>query len=237
MNRSNYLVVYSFMNHMKGLISILLFLLISSQNIAQDISVVEAEKELFQLLTELRNAKNDQEKKEKNEIFKTELEKVLQNKEALLYPFSKLTTVGFIDSPDKQMRIINWNVEQDDFSHKYNCYILHIDKRNKKYHVTELIDNSFGIPVQPSGILTSDEWYGALYYKIVPIKKGRKIIYTVLGWDYYSSLSQVKLIDVIYFTGKNVKLGNPIFKSGKQSKNRIFFEHSKQTSWGSTIFL
>lgn len=222
--------VYSFMIHMKGLISILVILLFSSQNIAQNISMVEAELELAHLLSELRNAINDEDKTEKNEIFKAKLETVLHNEQALLYPFSRLTTVGFIDSPDKQMRIINWNVEQDDFSHKYNCFVLHIDKRSKKHYVSELIDNSTVAQIQPSGILTSGEWYGALYYKIIPVKKGRRIIYTVLGWDYYSSLSQVKLIDAIYFTGKNVKIGNPIFKSGKQSKNRIFFEHSKKTT-------
>ena len=56
------------MIHMKGLISILFFLLFSSQNIAQNISMVEAEIELANLLSELRNAINDEDKNEKNEI-------------------------------------------------------------------------------------------------------------------------------------------------------------------------
>ena len=215
---------------MKGFFKILFFLLISSPLVAQDNTMAEDEKELVKLLAELRMAKNDKEKETRNEVFRAKMELVLQNKQALLYPFSKLTTVGFIDSPDNQIRIINWNVEMDDFSHKYNCFILHIDKRSKKYYVSELIDNTEGMQSQPSGILTAQEWYGALYYKIIPVKKGRRTIYTVLGWDYHSSLSQVKLIDAIYFAGKNIKLGNPIFKSEKQSMNRVFFEHSKKTS-------
>jgi len=193
---------------------------------AKDLSSLEDE--LVILLEVLRNAVDDKAKVEANKVFKDKLEKTILSKEALTYPFSKLSSVGVIDSPDKQMRIINWNVEKDDFSHTYNCFILHYDK--KKYNTTELIDNSFGMPSHPTDILSSTEWYGALYYKIIPVKKGNKTLYTVLGWDHNSSMSQVKLIDVIYFTGKNVKLGSPIFKEGKVTSRRVFFEHSKKTS-------
>ncbi len=196
---------------------------------AQEVNLSIEEDSLVKLLKNLRNAKNNQEKKEANLIFKTKFKSVLQNKEALTYPFSQLTTVGVINSPDRLMRIINWNIEQDDFSQKYTCFILHFDKRKKKYHVTELKDISFGMPTQPTEILTSDNWYGALYYKIIPVKKGSRTLYTVLGWDYYSDMSQMKLIDVIYFSGNIVKIGSPIFKLGKTTLKRVFFEHSKKT--------
>ncbi len=211
---------------------VIFFLLISlSSSIltAQGINFPAEEDSLLQLLNNLREAKNNNEKKEANNIFKIKFESVLQNKDALSYPFSRLKTVGVIDSPDGLMRIINWNIEQDDFSQEYTCFVLHFDKRKKKYNVTELKDMSFGMPTQPTEIITSDNWYGALYYKIIPVKKGSRTLYTVLGWDYYSDMSQMKLIDVIYFTGKIVKFGSPIFKQGKTTSKRVFFEHSKKT--------
>ncbi|MCH2230331.1 MAG: hypothetical protein MK105_08300 [Crocinitomicaceae bacterium] len=215
---------------MRKLTFLLLVYIMPVVLVAQDIDMQVAEAKLEKLLLDLRSASNNQEKKEKNNLLKIEMKRVLSDEQSMHYPFSKLNTIGFIDSPDKQMRIVNWNVEQDDFSQNYTAFVIHIDKRRKTQYVTELQDKSFGMPMQPSEIITADNWYGALYYKIIPIKKGSRTIYTVLGWDYNTSLSQMKLIDAIYFTGKTVKLGSPIFKSGKTTQKRVFFEHSKKVT-------
>lgn len=215
---------------MKQFTSFLLILVLTTFSFGQTKDLSSMEDELVILLSNLRKAEGDQAKVTANKLFKEKIAEVTQQKEALNFPFSKMETVGIIDSPDKQLRIINWNVEKDDFSHTYNCFVLHFDKRKKKYFATELIDNSFGMPFHPSEIINATNWYGALYYKIIPVKKGSKTLYTVLGWDHNSSMSQVKLIDVIYFTGKTLKLGAPIFKEGKITKKRVFFEHSKKTS-------
>ena len=211
--------------------TLLFFSFFALQNLhSQSADMSAAEDELLVLLDDLRSAGNNQDKKEANSNFKTKLKVVLQDKAALNYPFSKLTTVGIINSSDKKMRIINWNVEQDDLSHSYNCFVLYAGARQKKYIVTELLDKSFGMPMHPEGSITSDNWYGALYYQIIPVKKGSKTLYTVLGWDYNTTMSQMKIIDVIYFTGSVVKLGSPIFKEGKTTKRRVFFEHSKKAA-------
>lgn len=215
---------------MKSILSILILVLCTTSAMAQNIDLASAEATLEGMLADLRSATTDTEKEAKNKVFKAELEKVLQNKEAMDYPFASLTTVGFINSPDGQMRIVNWNVEQADFSQSYNCFVLHIDSRRKDYYVTELHDISFGMPQQPTEIISSDEWYGALYYAIIPVNKGSKTMYTVLGWDYFTSMSQMRIIDVIYFTGKTVKLGSPIFKVGKETHKRMMYEHSKKAS-------
>lgn len=185
---------------------------------------------LDSLLRELRAARNDEQKDSCNSKFKKSLELFVQNEQALTHSFTKLKTVGIIDSPDELVRIINWNVERDNMEHDYFCYVLRYDKRKKKYKVSELKDVSFGMPSQPSGMLTENDWYGALYYKIIPIKKGSRQMYTLLGWDHNSSMSQMKLIDVMYFSGTKVKLGSPVFKMGGSTSYRLFFEHSKKTS-------
>ncbi len=208
------------------LVFILSFLSISYGQL----NMAEEEDKLSVLLNDLRSAKNDQEKLAKNKLLKAKISEVLNDPQALSYSFSKLSTIGFINSSDQAMRIVNWNVEKDDLSQLYTCYVLHYDKRKKKHYMTELIDNTFGMPSQPSGVLSSDQWYGALYYKIIPVKKGGKTLYTVLGWDYNTSMSQLKLIDVIYFTGKTVKLGSPIFKINKTVARRVFYEHSKKAT-------
>lgn len=188
------------------------------------------ENRLVSLLSELRSAKNNEDRLAKNEVFKNELATALQIPESFTYPFGKLKTVGIIDSPDKLLRIVNWNIEMDDKSHQYTCFVLQIEKRTQELVFHELKDNSFGMPTQPDGILAENEWYGALYYRIIPVEKSGKTIYTLLGWDYYAQMSQVKLIDALYFTGKTLKLGSPIFKVGKEMKKRVFYEHSKKAT-------
>lgn len=195
-------------------------------------SLEDRETKLDSLLANVRTADNNADKKKYNQIFKSELESFIGSQGALNYTFTKLNTVGIIDSPDKMVRIINWNVEQDDFSHEYFCYVLHLNKKKKYIHV-EMKDLSFGMPSQPTDMVTQDNWYGALYYKIIPVKKGSRTMYTLLGWDHNSSMSQMKLIDVMYFSGSTVKLGSPIFKIGKETHYRVFFEHSKKV----TMFL
>ena len=209
-------------------LTVILLLFVANTLLAQS-QVDSAETELKSLLDNLRSAENDQEKNQMNEEFKTALKKALELPNAFTHPFPSLTTVGIIDSPDKKMRIINWNVEMDDFSHQYHCIVMHKDARRDRIYITELVNDPMQMPM-PTEIISSDNWYGALYYDIIPIKKGRRTLYTLLGWDYLSSMSQMKLIDVMYFTGATVKLGNPIFKMNDETKNRVFFEHSKKAT-------
>lgn len=213
---------------MKVLVGIIAFFFIG-QTLAQD-QVMEAhENDLLVLLEDLRASQNNAQKEERNSDFTKALKTVLENKSALNYNFTKLSTVGFIDSPDELVRIVNWNIEQDDKTQRYYGFVLHYDKRKKRYNVTELIEDRYGIK-QPDNIVTSDKWYGALYYKIIPVKRGSKTIYTVLGWDGNTSMSNIKLVDAMYLTGKTVKFGSPIFKIGKDIKRRLFYEHSEKTT-------
>lgn len=183
------------------------------------------ERELALLLNDLRAVKSNAQLNEKNEIFKKELTKVLKEEGAMFHPFSTLTTVGFIDSPDKMLRIVNWNVEQEDGSQRYYGFVIHYDKRKKKTYINELTEDVWGIR-HPKGILTAEQWYGGLYYKIIPMKKGRKTVYTVLGWDGLDAMSTMKFVDVLYVNGTNVKFGSPIFKINGETKYRVFYEYS-----------
>jgi hypothetical protein len=215
---------------MKG-INIILFLIgcfsfstVNGQNLE------EQENELLYLLDELRSAKDDSEKNQVNAKFKSKVDETIRMNGAFDYPFSKLKTLGSIKSPDNAFRLFNWNVEQDDLTQVYYCYILLFDERKKEYKVIELKDNSLMLPQKPSEILEADNWYGALYYKIIPMKKGSKTLYTILGWDGNNSVSTMKVIDVLNFSGSTVRLGSPIFKMPKETLKRVFFEFTKKTT-------
>lgn len=196
---------------------------------AQTYDIARAETRLFSLLETLRNSATDADKSSNNSAFKTELKEVLKHTESFDHPFTTLNSVGFINSSDKLVRIVNWNVEQDDKSQRYFGFVQHYDKRGNILEVTELVEDVFGL-AQPDDIVDASSWYGALYYKIIPVKKGSRTIYTVLGWDGNSTVSNIKLVDAMYINGSSVKFGSPIFKVGKEIKKRLFYEHSEEVT-------
>jgi hypothetical protein len=206
----------------------LLGMTFSSITFSQETTLIEQREDtLSMLLTSLRSFQKDKQKDSANSIFKAYLRKTLDLPEAFSYSFSKLNTVGFVDSPDGEVRIVNWNIEQQDQTQKYHCFVL--KKTKSGISVSELIENPETSP-RPDGILEAGNWYGALYYKIIPKEKGSKKMYVVLGWDGNNSASTIKLIDVLYFAGSTPKLGSPVFKLNGTTAKRIFFEHSKKVS-------
>lgn len=179
-------------------------------------------------LNALRSGEGDENLKKLNDSFKSDFAEVLDQEWAFDYPFSELKSVGKINSNDKEVRVITWNVEWENYTNGYYGFIL---KKEKKvgHYLVELVENKITIPPQPSESLTTDEWYGALYYDIIEVEKGRKTYYTLLGFDANNDRSTIKLIDVLYFVGKTPKLGYPIFRTNKGIEKRLYFEHSAKT--------
>lgn len=208
----------------------ILSILLCNLSFAQDSTFIKKEEHLAHLLTDLRKATNDLEKEEKNTLFKNELISFLETDNAYDYSFSRLKTMGVITSPDNTFKIYTWNVERDDFTHKYECLILRYDDRRKRFNLIEFADESEVLPERPEGVISSNSWYGALYYQIIPFQKGAKDMYIVLGWDGFTSMSNRKIIDVLYFSGNTAKLGSPIFKMGDDTKRRLFYEHAENAT-------
>lgn len=185
--------------------------------------------ELTILLDSLRSAKTDEDKSNINERFSSLMEKTLNEPTIFNYNFVELATIGCIDSPDSELRIVNWNIEQEDESQRYFAYVLKRDLKKSNHTVFKLIQNVYS-ELKPVETLDATNWYGALYYKIIPEIKGSKKYYTVLGWNGATKESNMKLIDVISFSGNTLKLGAPIFKIGDNTLKRVFFEHSRKAN-------
>jgi hypothetical protein len=185
--------------------------------------------ELSFLLDSLRSAKTDDNKISINDRFSSLMEKTLNEPTIFDYNFAELATIGCIDSPDGEVRIVNWNIEQEDESQRYFAYVLKRDIKKSKHEVFALTHNIYS-ELKPAETLDADNWYGALYYKIIPEIKGSKKYYTVLGWNAATKESNMKLIDVISFSGNTLKLGAAIFKIENNTLKRVFFEHSKKVT-------
>jgi hypothetical protein len=191
-----------------------------------------AERELLlnTKLEALRAAKNDDDIETLNLDFKNEMLSFLKLEGAFTYPISKLKTIALLDSPDKLVRIINWNLEYSDMSYSYCGFVMRWDEDKEELKITELIDKVDPYTAKPTGVIDAKNWYGALYYKIIPIEYNGKIEYTLLGWDGGTTGSNFKIIDVLTFSGNNVKFGSPVFIKKKEVLKRVVFEYSDKSS-------
>ncbi|MCB0477890.1 MAG: hypothetical protein KDC84_06990 [Crocinitomicaceae bacterium] len=189
----------------------------------------DLEKELEKKFKQLRKEKDDQEK----EYFSGQISDLLRNNldqyTALDYDFSKLSTVSTIKSPDGDFRLINWNIEMSDLSHKYFCFM--VKKKNvNSVEVIEFSDRSMEVfEEHTQKTFTNTNWFGCLYYKIIPVKKGAKTIYTMLAYDGNNDRSNIKFVEGMMFAGKRVKLGVPIIQTNEGLLKRYFLEHSEKT--------
>lgn len=196
-------------------------------------ALMVAENDIAILLDSLRKAKTDAQR-ELHNISLYQAVKDLEEINGILdYPFRKLTTMSTIKAPDGEFRLFNWNVENSNLEHSHYCIMFKKSRGLKKQTAIEFKEDKYTLPPRPTTMLTPNKWYGALYYKIVPVKVGNKNLYTVLGYSGGTRSSNKKLLEVFWFRGNKLRLGYPIFETEENDRNlqrRIFFEYSEQAN-------
>ena len=156
--------------------------------------------------------------------FSKKMETFLKQEGAFSYKFKHLETVAVVDSPDKKIRIVHWNIEYPDFSYSYAGFIL--VKKNKKISIHTLKDALDPYEPKPISKVTNEQWYGALYYKIIPFQRARNTEYLLLGWDGGTTGSNYKIIDVLTVSKKTIGFGSPVIKAKGHISNRVVFEYA-----------
>lgn len=211
----------------------LVLLLTSGAFRAQDGQVEQLrqiEVKLAEQLTELRNARADKKIKSLNADFKATFSEALEIEGAFHYPFKRLKSVGKIYSDDERVRIISWNTQFENKLHDYHCFIMKKDERRDRVYTTALTRKKQPLQMLTHETVDHENWYGALYYDIVDVQKRNKTYYTLLGYDANNQRSTIKLLDVLYFTGKYPKFGYPLFERGNGYAHRVLFEHSNKAT-------
>lgn len=218
---------------MKRKLLTFVFVLLSIMTFAQDLTVAEAEDSLQFYFNQLflsdgtRYLKNDSEKAQLNSLIRSLLKTTLNNKESQEYTFKKLDKLSKLYSKDNTVRIFTWDTQLDNHTHIYNGVIQYFNKKKKRLVVYPLIDKSDSIENLLKATIKSDNWFGALYYQIIPVKTGGRTYYTLIGFDQNNLLVSKKLIDVLYFTGAGKpRFGKRLFVLGKQKQSRVIFEYS-----------
>jgi hypothetical protein len=194
-------------------------------------SIHQAEDSLKSILAAINQAKDDSTKNIFNQQFASNLSEALQMPSADSYPFDSLKTLVKITSTDNKFRIFHWNLPTSDGRHHYYGFLKLLS--HEPPMVYKLSDKSDSLPSPETALLNNRDWFGALYYKIIPAETsaGEKI-YTLLGWAGSNALITQKVIEVLGFDELDrPHFGMKLFPDYHEGGNtRIIFRYSAATT-------
>lgn len=144
------------------------------------------------------------------------LDSLLALPESFEYAWDSLTskTISILLSPDKKVRIYTWNLILSDGSFKHFGYLQ--TRRKKTIETYPLLDTT----AWQSKDIADEEldpatWPGALYYKLIPFKKGGKTRYLLFGFDGNTIHSNKAVMEVLWLSKTAPVFGYPAFRQGE----------------------
>lgn len=188
---------------------------------------VPVEARLAEHLKAVVSAPNDTYQDSLNELIKADLRVVLDNDSGLIRDLKGIP-ITRVDAPDGAFRLLTWNLPRADGSNQFEGFLLARSSRGQV--LTELRDMTPKIPSPEVPELGPDRWYGALYYEVIPVQKGGRTLYTLLGWKGYSRAETRKVIEILSFKNGKPRFGAPVFGSGKLRSMRKVFGYAYQAS-------
>jgi hypothetical protein len=161
------------------------------------------------------------------------LTKALKVPNSFQFGFDSLKTVSIQLSPDRRFRIFSWHIMNNDGSYRYYGTIQMNTPGSSALKMYPLVDYTATIKKPQDTSTTHRAWYGAQYYRIIPVTYNvRTPYYILLGWKGNNVKSTKRVIEVLYFKDDKANFGMPVFDGSKehQGKKRIIFEYNRQAS-------
>ena len=204
-----------------------LFLFMPATTQAQQTDLSLQEYQLRTLLDSTRHERNDSTRIKINEAFYTLLNNTLQDNMAVSWSFDSLL-IGKPTSDDGNIRIFNWNIQQNNGSNIYCMIIQRLDS-NKVI----ALKSQPSLPLlNEDQIFTKGDWPGGLIYRIISRVEAEQPFYTLLSWDGVNRNTFRKTIDALSFDEAGMPLfGAPVFKTKEGTMHRVVFEYSSESSF------
>lgn len=190
----------------------------------------KTEKTLVKLGQRILNAALFQDRDSANSAFKKELNALLKKDDSLKLPFNLVSNLIKVTSADSSLRIFTWSLLDANNTYHYHGFVQRL-KPDGDYLLYELKDRSDQIIDPEKLVLTSENWWGSMYYDVALVNNGLKDMYTILGWDGNNNMSHKKVIDIFYFDREDsLRFGSPIFREKRDIRYRKIFEFSAEVS-------
>ncbi|MBO4381610.1 MAG: hypothetical protein J5799_01580 [Bacteroidales bacterium] len=189
------------------------------------------EDSLIALRDIVMNEPNETVRLEMNEEFMTLLETVLQKPHSFEYPWDSVRNFAVLASPDKVFKIFTWHVVKKDYTVENFGFVQVYNESRKKHVLFPLYDKRGTIDYPNTQVGNHNRWYGAVYYKMIPVKEKNITYYTLLGLNGNNLFTNQKIIEILHFNKEMVPVfGARIFKNYPGKVSRVIFEYSKNAS-------
>lgn len=152
---------------------------------------------------------------------------ILKIKNSYQYQLDSLLPMQILNSPDNKFRIFTWFVINDNQQYRY---FGAIQMNSDTLSLFPLVDYSEFIEKPEAQTVDNNNWYGALYYQIVPVKQKKKTYYMLLGSNGFTLVSNKKVMEVLWFSEDNKpRFGAPLIEKDNKTLNRFILEFSNDT--------
>jgi hypothetical protein len=207
-------------------IAAILILLPISLKAQDTLSFLSSEKKVTALCNKIWKSKDDTSRLAANTAFLEEYQSILSQPSAFDYPFDSLTGISRLRSDDGKIRITTWDVPLMDGSLRYFGFM-----ETKDGQLVRLQESSSKPMEWNNQIVNYNQWYGAVYYKLITLHNHKEVFYTLLGWDGNDAGSNMKIIDILSLgSDGRPQFGKPVFKSGAEIRNRVVVEYSENAN-------
>ncbi|MBO7724701.1 MAG: hypothetical protein J6S20_04540 [Paludibacteraceae bacterium] len=212
----------------KKLFIVAIFLSLSTSLFAKQISLAEGEEKLNALFQKLKKEESDSIKSCVNDSICQFFSSLLQKKNTFEYPFQELKYIGKRIAKDRKVAIYTWSYPENGGA-KYSGIVQ--QKTPKGVRVFPLKQATKAYAPKEIGTISTQNWYGALYFDIVPFRSKHGKVYMLLGIAQNKQFLTMKVIDVLWFEEEKAFLGMPIFEFWKKDfLHRIVFEYNEDIS-------
>ena len=96
-------------------------------------------------------------------LINRDIQRIIRNtlslNESFNSPIDSVLNLGIVKSEDNCVRFYTWNLPFNDGTHKYFGFIQYYSKKDKKYNLYELFDNSDNIKNPANEVLSSKNWF------------------------------------------------------------------------------
>jgi hypothetical protein len=213
---------------MKRKIIYLLILIINiSGAFAQD-KIIALEDSLKNLGTIITNDTIFENRNKANALFIKTLVSALKEPSSFNYSFKNLDKFIHIQkSEDNTFRIFSWFNQKDDGTFRYFGAIqMNNPSKLALYPLFDNSDNFKDVDALADSTLTTNQWYGAIYYQIIPVLNSKEPYYILLGWKGKNYNSSCKIIETISFNSEKPTFGMAVLETSSKSnqfmKRKIF---------------
>ncbi len=170
----------------------------------------------------------DEYKLNSSALLRTYLKTNLANPSVFSTDFSSVRKMAILKPEDETFMLFNWNIPLNDGRNKFVAFlVLPSDTENE---VLEMTVPKRMPKKMETRYLDLDQWYGCLYYKIIPVKKGKQTQYTLLGYAPEKKELTKKYLDVLQIKNGEPRLGESIFEKENSTKRRVIFQYSSEVS-------